>query len=140
MSNRKQTTTLQPTPETQQIVALPELNFFTEKALQLSIENTELSELSPSNVYNPNSTIQFDIPVQTQTFLSPQFWILARVRILKTDGGEIAAADNAGLVANGAHSLFSDVELKIGNTVVSGRHGLYSYEAYINSIFMSSST
>ena len=126
--------------DTQQIVSLPDLNFFTEKSVQLSIESSELSELSPSNVYNPQSTIQFDIPAQTQTFLSPEFWIFARVRIVQADGSDLADAADVALVANATHSLFSDVELKIGNTVLSGRHGLYSYEAYINSIFMSSSS
>ena len=55
-----------------------------------------------------------------------------KLKILKEDGTDLTADDNVALTNNAMHSIFSGVEVKWNNTIVSQHlSGAYAYRAYI---------
>lgn len=56
------------------------------------------------------------------------------VKIVKADGSDLGAEDSVSLVNLSAQSLFSQVDVKLGDTLVSESNNLYMYRAMIESL------
>ena len=118
--------------EIQPVVALPTLDLFTRRPLQASIMNMRQTEASPVGFYSADSAITFDIPASSTEFLWPRVYLAIMCKIVNADGSDMAADANVAPIANFANGMWTDIELKMNNTLVSNRSGLHPYFSYIN--------
>ena len=131
-SKMAQQTLQTPVAVTQPVVALPTLDLFSRRSLQASIMNMRQTESSPVGFFSADSAITFDIPASTTEFLWPRVYMLIKCKIVNADGSALGQDAKVAPIANFANGMWSDIEIKMNNTVVSNRSGLHPYFSYIN--------
>lgn len=122
----------------QPIIPVSELNLFSKRPVQMSVESGQVVEIMPSGVYTADTNIIFHVPGVPDQFLAPDFWFLVTAEIRNQGDTSLAADAEVAPCSNFAHSMWRDIEIKLGNTTISGRNSLYPYQAYIDNIFFAS--
>ena len=122
----------QSTFATQPIIALPTLDLFSRRSMQASVMNMRQMQTRPVGFFSADSAITFDIPASTTEFLWPRVYLQIKCKIVNDDGSDLAADALVAPIANFANGMWSDIELKMNNTVVSNRSGLHPFFSYIN--------
>lgn len=112
-----------------------ELDLFTVPATQTSIEAGTWVE------YNPISAIAHGLPIEFNVLGSGQDYVdLANTQLyvtVKITRGTDADIDNTDAVAPvnlTLHSLFSEVELKVNDTLISSTNNTYAYRSYLETL------
>lgn len=112
-----------------------EMALFDPLVVQDSIVDVYEVAKQPKNAINDNC-IEFEINKAAGVYLDlAKTFLLLKMKIVKADGGAyLAATDKVGPVNNVLHSLFSQVDVYINNTLVSSNDNLYPYRAYIENL------
>jgi hypothetical protein len=112
-----------------------ELDLFSVPPTQTSIENGMVVE------YNPISSIVHGLPIEFSVSGTGQDYIdiantqlFVRVKITRANGDDIVAADVVGPVNLTIHSLFSELDLKLNDTLISSTNNTYAYRAYLETL------
>lgn len=112
-----------------------ELDLFAVPPTQTSIEGGSWETYFPVSTLTDAGPIEFSVPGDGEEYLdlaSTQLYIKAR--ILKPDGTLMAAANVPGPVNNWLHSLFEQVDVSLGGTVISSSDRMYAYRAHIENL------
>jgi hypothetical protein len=112
-----------------------ELDLFSVPPTQTSIESGTVVE------YNPISSIVHGLPVEFFVNGSGSDYIdiantqlYVRVKITRANGEDIDANDVVAPVNLTIHSLFSEVDLKLNDTLVSSTNNTYAYRSYLETL------
>jgi hypothetical protein len=115
--------------------AKSELDLFTVPPTQTSIESGGWVE------YNPISSIADGVPIEFVVGGSGQDYIdlantqlYVRAEIVQANNAAIDNTHQVGPVNLLLHSLFSEVDLKLNDTLVSSTNNTYAYRAYIETL------
>jgi len=115
--------------------AKSELDLFTVPPTQTSIESGGWVE------YNPISSIADGVPIEFVIGGSGQDYIdlantqlYVRAEIVQANNQAIDNAQQVGPVNLLLHSLFSEVDLKLNDTLISSTNNTYAYRAYIETL------
>ena len=115
--------------------AKSELDLFTVPPTQTSIESGGWVE------YNPISSISDGVPLEFVVGGSGQDYIdlantqlYVRAEIVQANGAAIDNTHHVGPINLLLHSLFTEVDLKLNDTLVSSTNNTYSYRAYIETL------
>ena len=115
--------------------AKSELDLFTVPPTQTSIESGSWVE------YNPISSIADGVPIEFVVGGSGQDYIdlantqlYVRAEIVQANNTAIDNTHQVGPVNLLLHSLFSEVDLKLNDTLVSSTNNTYAYRAYIETL------
>jgi len=129
------------------IVPINTLDIFDKGKTTLSIVDTYEFSLAPNLPYKEDdtATIKFEIPPQTNSFLSPNMYIdvvLQAKKIVKdeTTGAdkieEIKAADNVTIEAFPFHSLWSGVQVSMNDVLLNNKNDKYPFLAYLDRVHL----
>jgi hypothetical protein len=82
-----------------------------------------------------NGPIEFSIVGSQEEYLDLNDTVLyVRVKLVKSDGGNLDAAMRPFTANLALTSLFSDVTLSLNDTIVEGGHYLYPYKSYMSDL------
>ena len=112
-----------------------ELDLFTVPATQTSIESGNWVE------YNPISSLADGVPIEFSVSGSGQDYIdlantqlYVKAEIVQANGTAIDDTHQVGPVNLLLHSLFSEVDFKLNDTLISSTNNTYPYRAYIETL------
>ena len=112
-----------------------ELDLFSIPPTQTSVEAGNWIESHPIATLSDTGPIEFDIPGNgTQYFDLANVYLYVKATIKNRIGTNLANDAFPGPLNNWLHSLFEEVEVKLGNTVISTPTRTYPYRAYLESL------
>lgn len=112
-----------------------ELDIFSIPPTQTSVEAGNWIETHPIATLSDRGPIEFDIPGDgTQYFDLANVYLHVKASITKADSTPLGVDNHPGPVNNWLHSLFEEVEVKLGNTVVTTPTRTYPYRAYLETL------
>lgn len=112
-----------------------ELDLFSIPPTQTSIEGGQWIDTHPTATLDDGSPIEFVIPGEGNQYIDlSNIQLYIQARILRGDGGYLGAQDYPGPVNNWLHSMFEQVEVTLGDTIISSATHTYPYRAYIENL------
>ena len=112
-----------------------ELDLFAVPPTQTSIETGSWIE------YNPIASLAHGLPIEFNLLGSGQSYIdLANTllhvtaKVTKANGNDIDNTDNVGPVNLTLHSLFSEIDIKLNDTMITTTNNTYAYRAYLETL------
>ena len=112
-----------------------ELNLFEPAVIQSAVVGEFVQEFAPIATIIQGSPIDFQIEGGGLNYMDLNNSKLeVRGKLTKPDGTNIAAGTRVGVVNLPLHSLFSSVNMKIGEKVVTESNNLYPYRAHMETI------
>jgi len=115
--------------------AKSELDLFAVPQTQTSIESGTWIE------YNPISALAHGLPIEFNVLGSGQDYIdlantqlYVKAKITRANDVDIDNTDHVSPVNLTLHSLFSEVDFKLGDTVISSTNNMYPYRAYLETL------
>ena len=112
-----------------------ELDLFAVPPTQTSLESGSWDTYYPISTVTDTGPIEFNIPgdgVEYLDLASTQLYI--RAKILKANGNALGAQSFPGPVNNWMHSLFEQIDVSLGGTVISSSDRMYPYRAYLENL------
>ena len=119
-----------------------ELDLFKKVSFQGSIENSQLIQYRPISSLAASQTIEFDIPVSPEEYLDLQnIYLWIKGKVVQLDGTDFPAAqdDRYSLINYALNTIFDQLEVTLGGTLVSQSSKTYHYLSYIEAITQNSS-
>ena len=112
-----------------------ELDLFTVPPTQTSIESGSYVEYNPISSISDGVPIEFVISGSGQDYLDlANTQLYVRAEIVQGNGAAIDNTHHVGPVNLTLHSLFSEVDLKLNDTLISSTNNTYPYRAYIETL------
>jgi hypothetical protein len=112
--------------------AKEQLDIFSVPPTQLSLESSEIVVFKPVASLQNHGPIEFIVPPCSDEYtdvFSTMIYVV--VSITDENGVAIAPNENVGVVNNILHSMFSNIDISIGNRLVSTTSNLYPFKAYL---------
>ncbi|XP_069098362.1 uncharacterized protein F54H12.2-like [Pleurodeles waltl] len=115
--------------------AKSDLDLFSLKPTQTSIENSFLMEVSPLAALTPLAPIEFYVSGSTDMYLDLNNTLLHLVcKITKANGSNIEDDAKVAQIAYPIATMFNQVDINLGDRLVMQTDNMYAYRAYIESI------
>ena len=111
-----------------------ELQYDEPKIYQTDIEDDYFQILTPKNSLTPGNPIYFDIEGTTDFLDLSQSQLKLKLVMTKADDSAITDQMVAGPVNNVLHSLFSQIQVSLKDTIISHSNSMYPYRAYIENL------
>lgn len=110
-----------------------ELDITRTPPIQTSIESSLWDNIEPNSSWNTNSVITFNISGSNDKYVDlSQIKLYIKLEIKKSD---LSIGDKKiSTVNNLLHSLFKNIEVKIGTKTISNSNGKYTYRAYLENL------
>ena len=115
--------------------AKSELDIFAVPPTQTSVENGGVVEFNPISSIADGAPIEFVVGGSGQDYLdlsNTQLYVSAK--IVRANGANIDQTNNVGPTNLWLHSLFSEVDVKLNDTLVTSTNNTYSYRAYLETL------
>ena len=112
-----------------------ELDLFIVPPTQTSIEAGSFIEYNPIATISQGTPIEFSITGAGQDYLdlsSTQLYV--RAQIIRANNDPIDDGDHVGPVNLFLHSLFSEVDITLNDTLVTASNNTYAYRSYLETI------
>lgn len=108
------------------------LDLFSLPPTQTSVEDGEFIEYNPLAALSRNSPIEFSIRSNSLDYIDfGNTYLHVRAKITNEDGSDLAAETVVAPVNYFLHSLFSQVDVYLNDTLITNSNSLYPYRAYI---------
>ena len=115
--------------------AKSELDLFTVPATQTSIESGGWVEYNPISSLADGAPIEFVVGGSGQDYIDlANTQLFVRVEIVQANNTAIDNTHQVGPINMLLHSLFSEVDLKLNDTLISSTNNTYPYRAYIETL------
>lgn len=112
-----------------------ELDLFSVPPTQTSIEGGSYVEYNPISSLNDATPIEFVVNGSGQEYIDlANTQLYVKAQILQNNNNNIAANAAVGPVNNFLHSLFSEVDIKVNDTLLSSTNNTYSYRSYLETL------
>ena len=112
-----------------------ELDVFATPPTQLSIEGGQWVDTHPNASLTDNGPIEFVVPGDSEQYIdlsNVQLYVEASLK--KSDGTDLADTKFPGPVNNFLHSMFEEVEVTLGDTIITPATHAYPYRAYLENL------
>lgn len=113
-----------------------ELDIFSVLPTQTSIESGSFIEYHPiAALTNDNTPIEFNISGSGQDYLdlgATQLYV--RAEITRSNGAPLEATSQVGPVNLFLHSLFTDVDIKVNDVLITSSNSTYPYRSYLETV------
>jgi len=128
--------------ETTPVTALHELDLFTVPPVQTSIESTVVQEIRPATQLNTGGHIELIVNNNFNEYVRPNdttLHVKFRVNLSKTDKSTVTETDwkTLSMVNNVLHSLWSQVDLYLGDIQTTISLQTYPYRSYFENLLYS---
>lgn len=115
--------------------AKSELDIFAIPPTQTSIESGCFVEYNPISSLADGTPIEFVVNGSGQDYLDlANTQVYVRAEIVRANNGAIDNTHHVGPVNLLLHSLFSEVDVKLNDTLVSSTNNTYAYRAYLETL------
>ena len=112
-----------------------ELDIFAVPPTQTSIEDGRWVEHQPLTSVDSGGPIEFVIPGTGDAYLDlANTYLLVRAKVVRGVGTDLAADTPVAPVNNGLHSLFSQVDVYLNDTLVTPSSNTYPFRAYVDTV------
>ena len=112
-----------------------ELDIFIVPPTQTSIESGSTVEYNPIASIADGTPIEFSITGGGQDYIDlSNTELYVKVKVLRADNTPITATDPVGPINLLLHSLFSEVDISLNDTVVTSSNNTYAYRAYLETL------
>ena len=112
-----------------------EVDLFGLPPTQTSIEGGSWDAFHPIATLSDATPIEFSVPGDGQQYFDLNNVLLyLKVRIVKPDGANLANDDNVGPTNYFMHSLFEQVDVTLGDTVITAPSNTYPYRALLEAL------
>ena len=99
------------------------------------MERGDLIAHRPVSALDDSGPIEFTIPGNPDQYIDlSRTRLYLKIRIIKQDGTRIGAQEKVAPVCNLVHSLFSQVDVKLKDTLVSSSFNTYPYKSYLEDL------
>lgn len=114
-----------------------ELEIFSMPAINIGMQRGDYSAHQPvSSLDNGGGPLEFSIASNPEQYLDlSRTRLFLKVQLVKGDGGNLGNNAKVAPVNNLLHSLFSQVDVKLQNTIVTSSFNTYPYKAYFETLF-----
>jgi hypothetical protein len=113
---------------------IEELDLFTVSPTQNSIVKKSDIENQPISALSASSPIEFNIPGTEDYIHLPYTQLYVAARIKHKDGSDLDKDEKVGPVNNLLHSLWRQIDVYFGSTLVSSSTNTYSPESYAKTV------
>ncbi|XP_073529914.1 uncharacterized protein F54H12.2-like [Phyllobates terribilis] len=111
------------------------MDIFTVPPTQTSVEKSFFVEVQPIAALADNAPLEFFVSGSGEYYYDLNNTLLnVQCRILKQDGMVLAAGTRVGLINYPIATLFNQVDITLGDCLISQSDNLYSYRAYIETL------
>lgn len=112
------------------------LDLFSIPPTQTSVESGQYVEYQPLTSLNPSGTIEFNINNKNSSeYLDlSHTYLYVRFKIVNSDGKNLEADAKVAPVNNFLHSLFSQVDVSLNNTLITTSENTYGYRSIIENL------
>ena len=120
-----------------QEVLKSELDLFKNVTFQGSIESSQFIQYRPTSALTENSSIEFAIPLSADEYLDLQnIYLWIKGKVVQTDGADFPADQNGrySLINYALNTIFDQLSIYLGGTLVSQSSKTYNYLAFIEAI------
>ena len=107
-----------------------ELDIFSVPPTVTSIESGQWGEHQPTASLDSGGTIEFLLPGSGDVYMDLAY-LFVRAKVTKPDGSNLDTDNPVGPVNNGFHSLFTQVDVYLNDTLVTPSTNTCPYRAYI---------
>ena len=112
-----------------------ELDLFSVPPTQTSIESGAWETFHPIATLTDKTPIEFTVPGDGEQYIDlSNIQLYLKCAIKKGNGDDIEDTQYPGPVNNWLHSLFEQVDVSLGDTVVSSPSNTYPYRAYLETL------
>src|SRR5277367_3809549 len=114
-----------------------ELDLFSLPPTQVSIQSSNFQQFNPISSISDSSVIDFTIAGNGEEYIALSDTVLmVTAKIVKEDGAALTAAESLKIAPTNyfLQALFSQVDVKIGDRLVSGAVNAYPYIAYLETL------
>ena len=112
-----------------------ELDIFAVPPTQTSIEDGRWVEHQPLTSLDSGGPIEFVIPETGDAYLDlANTYLLIRAKVVRGVGTDLAADTPVAPVNNWLHSLFSQVDVYLNDTLVTPSSNTYPFRAYVDTV------
>jgi hypothetical protein len=111
------------------------LDLFVVPGTQVSIEHCSTVDYHPISALTHGLPIEFSVNGSGEHYIDlANTQLFIRAKILKSNGEPITDTDEVSTVNLTLQSLFSEIDFKINDTLVSGSNNMYPYRAYLETL------
>ncbi|XP_077057587.1 uncharacterized protein F54H12.2-like [Siphateles boraxobius] len=112
-----------------------ELDLFTVPLTQTIIEKNSYLEVAPLSALSPSAPIEFFIAGNGDDYMDLNYTMLyLRVKITQPDGDDIPHLARVGLINYPGATIFSQVDITLGDRLISQSSSTYPYRCIIESL------
>src|SRR5215469_2426257 len=112
-----------------------ELDIFAVPSTQTSIESGSVVEYNPIASIAQGSPIEFNISGSGQDYLDlANTQLYVKAQILRANNDAIDNTDAVGPVNLLLHSLFSEVDITLNDTLITSSNNTYAYRSYLETL------
>ena len=112
-----------------------ELDIFLVPPTQTSIESGGWVKYYPISSIADGTPIEFSVGGSGQDYIDlANTQLYVRAQLVKNNNNHVDANDHVGPVNLFLHSLFSEIDLKLNDTLVSSTNNTYPYRAYLETV------
>ncbi|ELT93030.1 hypothetical protein CAPTEDRAFT_210574 [Capitella teleta] len=112
-----------------------ELDLFSMPPTQTSIIGGQWVEYQPLSSLSTAGPIEFSISGSGDDYVDfSQSWLYVAAKVTKADDTNLDATASIAPVNNWLHSLFSQIDLSLNDTLVTTSNNTYPYRAYIENL------
>ena len=112
-----------------------EFDLFALPATQTSIDHGRVVEHRLTSILSENSPVEFVISEKGNYYIDlAKTFLYVRAAVVNEDGSNLAEDANIAPITNFLHSLWSQVDLSLNNTLITQSNNTYAYRAYIETL------
>src|SRR5260370_13081442 len=114
-----------------------ELDLFKKISFQGSIDNSNIIQYRPVSAITETSAIEFDVPVAIDEYLDLQNIFLSyKGKVVRANGTDFDVADDNryGLINYALNTIFDQLSIFLGGTLINQSSNTYHYLAFIEAI------
>jgi len=114
---------------------LSDTDIFTPSFTQKDIQHGQFEEVFPISKLNDNGPIEFSIENVTEKLIDiANSYVKLKIQIVKSDGTALADDNTVAPINYIFGSMFNQVDLSLGGTMVSSSNNLYPHRAYLETL------
>lgn len=114
---------------------MAELDLFSPPLTQLSIDHSQYVEMLPVSSLTDSGPIEFFIPGDGSKYLDlPDTLLRLQLKVTRADGSDVPAHEHTGIVNYAQNCIFSQVEIVLGDRLISQSSATHPYRAIIETL------
>jgi hypothetical protein len=111
-----------------------ELDLFSIPPTQVAIQKGQWIDHQPISSINATAPIEFNVTGTEDYIDLPKTMLVAKVKITKSNGGDLTTGEKVGPVNNLLQSLFKQVDVFLNGVQVTQSTGTYGYKSFYETI------